>query len=275
MGIKKMRFGLGILAILAVGAPAAHAVPPSTMYEYRVYIDTDQNSATGCNQTLSDANGPVLVQGIDQQVIVAVTRTGPTSATVTGISRRECTAGSYGAPILVNPGSWPVGLDNGYAGADVVEAAISRAALGNPTAVRMVFYATISGASDVLATSNGFPTGGPILFDLTQRSPAPALSGWGLGAAVLLLLGAGLRHPAKAADRSACCSPSRYSCWRPRSPRRRSSPSFSTGRWATGGPHRRSPWIGPGTAPSATRARTSPPSLPQWMRPTCISASTS
>jgi hypothetical protein len=107
-----------------------------------------------------------------------------------------CISGfSYDTAPAFDMSGWPVGLDVGVPvpssnAADVIEAYISRAALGalgNPSAIRVVVTADRDLCSDVLVTTNGTSTGAPLIVRLSGVA-APALSGVVLGLLAVLLL---------------------------------------------------------------------------------------
>lgn len=176
-----------VCAVLCVGR-AARAVGPSR-YVYRVLFDTDNNRDTGCDVPVDDAIiGNQTAPGIEQIVTVAVTRDS-SSATVTGIVRSACVSGStFGLEQPVSPGTWPVGLNDGVSGADVIEGFVSRAALGNLTEVRVYFTASRAGpGSDVMLTVTGEGGGAPILFRLPFPQSVPLLSKAGVLVTMLLL----------------------------------------------------------------------------------------
>src|SRR5215210_1616156 len=98
---------------------------------YSVLLDTDANSATGCPVTTIKG----MVQGVEQVLSTTVVTT-PTNATVTGVTRSVCSAGSFGAPITVDSTTWPVGLGNGMSGFAVIETYLALASLGATSNVR-------------------------------------------------------------------------------------------------------------------------------------------
>jgi hypothetical protein len=182
------RFGSVIVCAIALLASAALRAQAADFYDYRVLLDTDRNPSTGCGVPVKDANIDTTVNGIDEVVIIHVERTSQFAAQVIGVGLQVCVGGSFGAEATVAPGSWPVGLNDGLNGADVVEALAPRNALGNPDGMAQVaISSTKTGHSDVLLTANGQPGGNALFFDFLHGSPAPAMAPWSVGAAVLLM----------------------------------------------------------------------------------------
>ena len=183
-----------MLAVVSGLAGPTYAEVTSVPYAYNVYIDTDNNPSTGCSTHVHDANIPsdTVVSGFEKILEISVETTG-SSAMVTALRIGTCTSG-FGfdtAPAFDSSG-WPIGLDVGVPvpssnPADVIEAYISRAALGNPSAIRVVVTAEVDFCSDVLLTTNGTDTGSPLIVQLGGVA-APALSGAVLGLLAVLLL---------------------------------------------------------------------------------------
>jgi len=201
--MRGWQLGIGVFGFVLAGLGIANAVPVGAVnYEHRVLLDTDKNAATGCPVAVHDANAAESIAGVDQQVIIKVTKSSPTAAAVTAVVRRRCVSGSFGPELPISPGGWPVGLDNGTGGADVVEGFVTRAQLGNPVLVRAVFFSTRVGASDYLASTNGAPGGGAIIFGFQTGVPVPALDRAALLAAILFLVAVAawsLRHSKRSA----------------------------------------------------------------------------
>ena len=183
------RFGPVIVCAIALLSSTRLLAQPPDVFEYRVLLDTDKNPSTGCGVAVKDANIDTTVNGVDQLVIIHVERTSPYAAQVVGVGRRGCASGSFGAEVAVDPGDWPVGLNDGLNGADVVEGYVQRNALGDPDGMAQVVFSStkVGGNSDVLLTRNGQQGGGALLFNFVQASPAPAMAPWSVGLAVLLM----------------------------------------------------------------------------------------
>ena len=179
-------FAVGVVLLgLARVAGAVGGDP----YVFRALIDVDSNNGTGCQVAAKDDNFAGPVNGIERIVTARVFRF-PTTANVVEVILQSCVGGTFGVPIQVDGADWPVGLNVGVDGADVVEFYVSRLALGNPESMTVSFHASISPANDVLLTTNGENSGAPIVFSFATQA-APALSRLGLVlCAGILLFGA-------------------------------------------------------------------------------------
>src|SRR6056297_923194 len=152
--------------------------------DFDVLVDTDSNAASGCSVTPS---GSAALSGFERRIRASVD---PGSFEVIALEQSACAGAGFGAPAPVSGFAtpYPLALNTGIGGADAVELAVARAALGaaNLNQLRLTFVADSGSGSDVLATTNGGAGGGPIVFGLPVQ--IPALSVWGLGALVLVLL---------------------------------------------------------------------------------------
>jgi len=141
-----------LLLLLACSAASAQ--------QFSVLIDGDRNAATGCS--LSSASGTVT--GIEWRVTATVSGEPPQ---VSAVERARCVDGAFAAPIGQAAG-YPVGLNNGLDGSDVVEFA---AALVDLTGLRhqvtLHFLAQSAGGTDLL---------GGIAYSVAGISPAPVLT---------------------------------------------------------------------------------------------------
>jgi VCBS repeat-containing protein len=124
---------------------AAHA---ATTTEFRVLIDSDEDSHTGCSVTTSRGT----VAGIDQILVTTVSST-DTSGQITSVARQVCSGGSFGSPISVISSPYPIGLSGGNA---VVETMIPFSVLGQggPTQLRVSFVVVTGSSSDSILTSS-------------------------------------------------------------------------------------------------------------------------
>jgi hypothetical protein len=200
---------------LAVAVVLAGVCAPAAAVENDVdlLLDLDNNSATGC--TVATVAGSF--EGVEQKLISRITASSPPDAgTVTDTALSDCVdpaTGAFGAPSSFD-GGWPVGIDNGTAGRDLVETYAPLAALvvPDPSVVRLGVVVTDElGGAQALLTTNGTPGGGPILLDLSASAPPPVtppsaalptLGQWALVLLACLLAGASLfllrRHPGAA-----------------------------------------------------------------------------
>src|SRR6056297_3746085 len=152
--------------------------------DFDVLVDTDRSAATGCSVTPS---GSAALSGFERRIRASVD---PGSFEVIALEQSACAGAGFDTPVPVSGFAtpYPLALNTGIGGADAVELAVARAALGaaNLSQLRLTFVADNGSGSDVLATTNGGAGGGPIVFGLPVQ--IPALSVWGLGALVLVLL---------------------------------------------------------------------------------------
>jgi VCBS repeat-containing protein len=186
-------------ALLAASSLLAGTAAAQT-YDHSVYLDLDNNAATGCN--VATAAGPV--NGAELRITATVTGTPPM---VTATTRASCAGGVFGAA-QPQSGSYAVGLNNGINGADVIEMSTPLAGLAGGPA-RATFVSSPAGGADQVSGIVQLPGGGnlspiaPILvpatglltllllaglvFFVARRHPGIATS-----AALLLMLGAGV-----------------------------------------------------------------------------------
>ena len=101
--------------------PAAWAQPTET---YRLYLDRDQNPATGCTATLRDRAGTQVVRGAEMLLSVDVgTAVGP-------LMLAECQNGQFGAAQQVAAGHALAQTVSAQQVVDHVELGVPLAALG-------------------------------------------------------------------------------------------------------------------------------------------------
>lgn len=86
---------------------------------YFTLIDSDNNAATGCAVTLPTAGS---VPGIERRLTATVSENA--APQVTQLSLESCVGSSFGAAVALPGTPYPVGLNNGVGGADVVEQAV-------------------------------------------------------------------------------------------------------------------------------------------------------
>ncbi|MCK7594972.1 beta strand repeat-containing protein [Pseudomarimonas salicorniae] len=184
-----------VLVFAGVAAPV-HA--QGTSFEHRVYLDLDSNAGTGC--TVVTPAG--TVSGVEVRLTATVSGQPPQ---VSAVTRESCTGAVFGAPVA-QPAGYPVGLNLGVGGSDVVEFSTALAGLGSGGPARLIFASGSATGADLVA-AGGFglpaaqtapqviPVGGLLavlllaagVFWLARRHPA-----LGSSMAVMLLLGAGV-----------------------------------------------------------------------------------
>ena len=105
-----------IIRLVAVVALALLSAPSWAQLRYFTLIDSDNNVATGCAISLSTAG---TVTGIDRRLTATVSETA--TPQVTQLTLESCVGGSFGASTSLPGTPYPVGLNNGVDGTDVVE----------------------------------------------------------------------------------------------------------------------------------------------------------
>ncbi len=173
---------LAIRLVVAVALVLLSASSWAQQLSYSTLIDSDNNTSTGC--TLNFPNSGT-VAGIERRLTATVSETIPPQ--VTQLTLENCVGGGFGALISLPGTPYPIGLDNGVDGADVVEQAVSVNAIAAPgTSVRFYFAARGPNSDDLLGSANDLS----FLFDLRPGGAAtiPFMSGGGLLALALLLL---------------------------------------------------------------------------------------
>lgn len=161
-----------LLAGLALSAAPSLAQD----YGYSVLIDLDRQSGTGCTVDLGGGN---VVAGVERR-LSAWSSSGVFQ--VASLTLEVCQSGSFGPATGVG-GPYPIGLNNGVGGADVVElgADIQQlTGLAYPQPFRAYFGAESAAGSDLIGSTSG---GGAIIVG-TPAAPVPGL-GW-LGLVILV-----------------------------------------------------------------------------------------
>lgn len=187
----------GLLAMLAL-LPTMAGAGGGAVAAYTAYLDTDNNTATGC--TVMTVDGPF--NGVEERLVTTVDATDMVSA----VDRATCTdpgTDTFGPPTPVDTPfapPWAVGLGNGTDGADVIETYTPLTC----SVLRMAFtVSNLAGGEDAMLTRDGQGGGGAITL-LCGSGPTiiPTLSPWALAAlAALLTTAAGLllRHRRRSA----------------------------------------------------------------------------
>jgi hypothetical protein len=164
-------------------ALALAAAVPAFGTDYSVYLDLDDNPATGC--TVSTPDGPF--PGIEQVLVTTVA-----NDQVTAVSRRVCvdpSTSTFGAPTAVTtfPTPWPVGLGLGTSGSDVIETYFPLADAGQQIFSARLGFGSDDGyvGQDALLTGNG-GNGEPLVLG-AQLFAVPTVSWLGLVVLAALL----------------------------------------------------------------------------------------
>jgi hypothetical protein len=168
----------GMLRSVLLGAVTLCAAPVMAQdYAYSVLIDVDRQSGSGCTVDLGGGN---VVTGVERRLSAL---SGSGVFQVSSLTVETCAGGSFGPPTGVG-GPYPIGLDNGLGGADVVELGATIEQLTGsayPAPFRVYFAAESAAGSDLIGSGAG---GGPIVVG-APAAPVPGL-GWA-GLAVLIL----------------------------------------------------------------------------------------
>ncbi|MGE3104571.1 MAG: tandem-95 repeat protein, partial [Lysobacterales bacterium] len=165
------------LAAAAVALIAMLAFDSQAQTRYSVYVDSDDNAATGCALSLPGGS----FTGADAR-LEALIATGA-SPSVTSLSLSACSGGVFPAGSVIG-GGYPVGTNNGTGGADVVELAgpLAQLSTRGRARVRLAFASDNGVGSDLLATRTGLAGAPPIFLGVPITVPT-------LGWAAMLLMG--------------------------------------------------------------------------------------
>lgn len=152
---------------------------------YQLYIDADQQAATGCPVTLTDRAGSVRSQGHEYRLTVSVDDAGAASAPLLA----ACSAGSFGADAAVGSvAPTSTFVSTGTALTDQLELAVPLAAIGNPPRFGVLlasqgdYLGQGTGSAPIALTQSALISGADIASGVTS---IPSL---GAGATVLLAL---------------------------------------------------------------------------------------
>lgn len=154
--------------------------------EVFVLFDLDNNPATGCSVATADGQ----FDGAESVVLTTVSTTSP--PTVTGVSRQICVGATMvgdASFVAAVPVAWPVGMDNGPGGADVVETYAKPGLVQPGQQVRIGFMSRVVGGAADDADALILASGQAIVVDIPEAMAIPALGT--VGALVLSLALAG------------------------------------------------------------------------------------
>jgi hypothetical protein len=144
-------------------------------YSYSIYVDSDARASTGCVEGLA----------VGAEVRLEVTASGGLAPQVLQVARARCESGLFGAPTTIG-GGYPVGIDNGTEGTDVIELADEFSVLagnGSPSLVFSIIARSAAG-EDTLLSSDAAP--------IALGLPAVAIPLLGIPALILLAVVLGL-----------------------------------------------------------------------------------
>ncbi len=165
----------GLILSLTLITVADYAIAQDRFYH--IYVDTDNNTATGCDVDLTDFT--TAINGTEGRVTITTNSNQPPS--ITSTAYHSCDGTNFDNGINISPAA--LGLNSSMNGSDVFEAEIPQSILGINSSTSVVFYYVTDSdtASDiVLSNSNG----GPITLGFAFA--VPALGFFALG---LMLLG--------------------------------------------------------------------------------------
>lgn len=150
---------------------------------YDVLLNLDSAEMTGCSVI---PVGGSMQSGFERRLRATVDAN---TLQATDVELQICD-GVIFQPVSPSGGSYPLGLNTGMNGGDVVEMAVSRAALNanNAALIELAFVANSDAGSDVLATRDGSAEGVPIVFGLPFQVPALSVSALMLLAGALVLI---------------------------------------------------------------------------------------
>jgi len=172
-----------LIALFALlGATSAFA----QSYTYSVYLDTDNNSATGCSVILPGGT----VTGAESVITATINAGSPPQ--VAQVTHASCSGGSFGAPTPTGASDVTVGGGTGGSTAIEISAALASLAAPGANTVRLYVVAQSTDGSDVLLTTTGAPGGAPILLSVSTLPGQGAVPAPMIGIPAVLLLGAAL-----------------------------------------------------------------------------------
>ena len=176
---------LFLFLFLLAATLSAHA----SIYDFLVYIDSDNDESTGCSVVTSEGTFAGA-----ESVLCTTVETDRGAAAVTGVDIRHCDSGTgvFGPPESTSAGGWTVGIGNGADGADVVETFANLESARFAPDIRFGVAAGETGGasvSDILFFLEG-DAGNPIVFS-REVPPVPTLTHYGALLLVFILGGAG------------------------------------------------------------------------------------
>ncbi len=151
----------------------------STIIDFQVFFDTDNNTATGCDSALPT----ITVNGAETLVTAQVDTA---TSTVTSVDFATCAGGAYGVAQPLTSG-YPIALDQGLGGADALELALTFGDIG-------LIEGTVAQITAVVTGPTGNQDSVSSLVNIVPPEPVviPLLGGAGLLILTALLLLAGI-----------------------------------------------------------------------------------
>ncbi len=183
--VRLSRSAVRTLAFVIAGALFVPGSALAIEHQVDILLDLDDDASTGC--TVATVDGPF--DGVEQILVTTVETTSPPPAgTVTDVAIRDCTnpgTDTFGPPASFD-GGWPVGIDNGVGGRDVVETyfPLVSSVVSNPERIRLGVVVTDElGGEQALLTVDDTPDGEPIVLVarvIIDPADIPTLGEWGL-----------------------------------------------------------------------------------------------
>ena len=138
--------GALVAALMLVLCPT---VARAAAAEYTILVDADGRTGTGC--TVPTPKGPFA--GVEFAIVTTVA-TGPSSAGVTGVARRNCVGGALGPAAPYDGSAWPVVFGQG-GGVAAIETWAPLGAFVAGGSARLAVVSQGGGGSDAIVATEG------------------------------------------------------------------------------------------------------------------------
>ncbi len=183
--------GVLLLSLLALAAqgPAANA---QVLHFFEMALDADNSTATGCDFVVTDAGLPGVADPGYEVLLTLTVDSSLTPPMVVAAESSLCNgvSGNFEFTDALPGTPWPVGLNNGELGSDVIEGFLPLDFL-TADEVRLAFRSlSNAGSEDALITTGGSSAEPPILLTVATIVEIPTLSAVGFVLLVLVLAGA-------------------------------------------------------------------------------------
>ena len=182
--MEKTRLSVGLTAVAGTVMLLLTVAAQAQTNSYSVLIDSDRSAVTGCSFT---PPGTPAIAG-SERLLTATLDTASTQ--IIDVTLQRCVGGAFDTPTSLIALGYPLGLNNGTTGGDVIELDVPLSTLdpGDTALLRLVYVASDSTGSDVIATTTGQAGAGDILLGLPVSIPALSLFGLVVLAALVLVL---------------------------------------------------------------------------------------
>lgn len=167
---------LSVCFVITLPAVVSGQVIPS---QFDILLDLDRDAATGCDVVTADGT----FGGAELRLTTSVD-----GMVVTSVERSECVnpaTDTFGPPVLIDAGDWPIGFGNGEAGFNVIETYLP-IDISSFTGARVGVVASdaLSNTSTLFVVSPG----GTLPIVIEGLTPVPLVDGWLLAGLVLTLI---------------------------------------------------------------------------------------